>query len=468
MRTDSPTGVAVRVGRFWHEFGTGAGTPRTGESDTLDLRGFHPREEVALGPVLFVADEHGCLRVRMLADEALRGHLGLIEIRRGSSVSVGEVEIVPDKIRESEFQDLRAELEQTWAGLIFDPDGLSRLRGVLPSPNELWHAIEGPVRDIAAEPRSVLVSTEGVRRMESIRRPSELTVNVVRAGQQRRAGRGRILVRDSNIPENILVAETLRRLAFYARRQPGGSEIATRASRMLRMHPFASCSPSRGGIRAARLRTLHDSRYRRVNEVMRVLDRPEAHATEGPGEARLGVKGIMRLYEFWVYLQVLRACRERYGSPLEPGFRILGKRSRSGTTQLGIPRGATVTFPGDVHVSFEPRIMASGRGWQGLENVPHPDRDLAQDLITPDVVVLRGGGDPSAVVFDAKYVGRRWVEFEAAKLHSRYSRIRLHGRPVVRNVLAAHPHRGIDFLWAGYGSVPMVPGYQADLGGLLP
>ena len=72
------------------------------------------------------------------------------------------------------------------------------------------------------------------------------------------------------------------------------------------------------------------------------------------------------------------------------------------------------------------------------------------------------------VVFDAKYVGRRWVEFEAAKIHIRYSRIRLQGRPVVRNVLAAHPHRGVDSLWAGYGSVPMVPGEPAELTELLP
>ncbi|MCY4423905.1 MAG: hypothetical protein OXC06_12635 [Acidimicrobiaceae bacterium] len=466
--TDSSHGVEVRVGRFWHEWGTATDTPRINESDTLELRGLDSLEKVSLGPVSFVADKHGCLRVRMLADDALRGHLGLIEISRESGDVAGELEIVPDKMSEEAFCALRAALERTWTGLIFDPGGVSRLRGVLPSPTELWQVIEGPVRDIAAEPRSVFASAERIRRMESVRRPSELTVSVVRAGQQRRAGRGRTLVHDSNIPENGLVAETLRRLASYARRQPDGAEVATRAARMLRAHPFASCGLTRGGVQTARLRTLHDSRYRRIDQVLRVLDRPEAHATEGPGEARLGVKAIIRLYEFWVFLQVLEACRDRYGAPHEPGFRILGRRNRSGTTRLGIPAGATVSFPGGVHAAFEPRIWSNGRGWASLENVPHPDRSLAQDLITPDVMVLRGGAEPSAVVFDAKHVGRRWVEFEAAKLHSRYSRIRLHGRPVVRNVLAAHPHRGIDFLWAGYGSVPMVPGVQADLGGLLP
>ena len=72
------------------------------------------------------------------------------------------------------------------------------------------------------------------------------------------------------------------------------------------------------------------------------------------------------------------------------------------------------------------------------------------------------------MVFDAKYVGRHWVEREAAKIHSRYSRIRWQGKPVVRQVLAAHTHHGIDFVWAGYGSVPMVPGDPANLSGLLP
>ena len=89
--------------------------------------------------------------------------------------------------------------------------------------------------------------------------------------------------------------------------------------------------------------------------------------------------------------------------------------------------------------------------------MPHPDREMAQNLITPDVVVFRGGTVPSVVVFDAKYVGRKWVEFHAAKTHARYSRIRSRGKPVVRSVLVAHPHQGIDFIWAGYGSVPMTP-----------
>ena len=489
--------VEVLVGRSWLPLGPQGHRPQVRESSTLSLRGLDSSETVGFGPFEFRADHHGYIELRLRESQQLRGHLGLIEVVRQSGLIAGEFEVVPDKIREEEFQELRSALERMWTGLIFDPGGVSRLQGQLPSPAELWHALEGPVAEIVAEPRSILASGEGVRRLEAVRRPSELTASVIRAapslarhvgGRSRgpsapfpgppagvgsvdslqRPGRSRVLVRSVDTPENTLVAETLRRLVFYARRHPEGADVATRASRMLREQPFASCGALRGGVDAARLRILHDVRYRRIDRVLRILDRPEALATEGPGEARLGVKAIVRLYEYWVFLQVLEACRDRYGDPFEPGFRILGRRSRSGTTRLGIPADATVSFPGDVHVGFEPRITASGQGWQGLENVPHPDRQLAQVLITPDVVVLRRGAEPSLVVFDAKYVGRHWVDYEAAKIHSRYSRIRLQGEPVVRWVLAAHPHPGKDAVWAGYGSVPMIPGEPVELGHLLP
>ncbi|MDE0065889.1 MAG: hypothetical protein OXN44_03345 [Acidimicrobiaceae bacterium] len=411
---------------------------------------------------------------------------------RESGASAGEFEIVPDKTSEDAFQALRVALESVWSGLIFDPDGVSRLRGQLPSPHKLWRAIEKPVRDIAAEPRSILTRGEGVRRLEAVRKPSELTSGVIRvsAAMASRAGpnpdgvsdrnaaaradwptrpaRTSLVVREVAIPENALVAETLRRLAAYARRQPDGLTVATLANRALREQPFVSCGPFRGATESALARTLHDQRYRQIAKVLRLLNRPEAHATEGPGEARLGVKGMIRLYEYWVFLQVLVACRKKYGPPIEAGFDVLGTRTASGTTRLEIPQGATVRFAGGVHVGFEPTISSSGRDWCGLENVPHPDNKLAQQMITPDVVMLRLGPLPSAVVFDAKYVGRHWVETEAARIHTRYSRIRLQGRPVVRHVLAVHPHEGIDYLWAGYGSVPMIPGEPVDLSNLLP
>lgn len=489
------SGVEVRVGRTWLPLSREPDCPRVPESSNLTLRGFDSGEAIVVGLLDRTADDSGSVNVRLSSCDELRGHLGVVGVFRASGEPAGEFEIVPDKMSEAAFTALSSELERIWAGLLFDAGGISSLRAQIAAPAELWRLLEKPVRDIAAEPRSILARGEGVRRLEAVRRPSELTASVLRASSPvvrsadrhrgvqsesdtaddpsaasavQRPGRSSVMVRDVDIPENALVAETLRRLAAYARRQPGGLEVATRANRVLRTHPFADCRMPQGGVEAARARTRHDPRYRRVDEVLRMLDHPEAHATEGPGEVRLGVKGISRLYEYWVFLQVLLACRQKYGPPIEPGFDFLGRTTRAGTTRLEIPEGATVCFDGGVHAAFEPRITASGSGWQGLENVPHPKRDRAQHLITPDVVVLRLGPEPSAVVFDAKYVGRPFVELEAAKLHSRYSRIRWKGRPVVRHVLAAHTHAGIDFIWAGYGSVPMVPGEPVDLTGFLP
>ncbi len=485
--------LEVLVGKTWMSLSRGDDCPTVAESSTLSLRGLEIGETVTLGMRREKADNQGRITLRLSRDPSLRGHLGRVEVRRGSGKPPNEFEIVPDKLSEDSFQTLRADLERIWTGLMFDAEGIGSLRGKLPSPAELWHSIEKPLRDIVAEPKSVLARAEGVKRLEAVRRPSELTASVIRAspllarsvGEQKnepsestgianpvgavqRPGRSSVIVREVDIPENALVAEALRRLASYSRRQPGSLEVATRANRALREHPFTSCRKPYGGTGEARKQTLRDPRYRQIAELLRILDRPEAYATEGPGEARLGVKAIVRLYEYWVFLQVLEACRQRFGAPLDPGFAVLGQMTRGGITRLEIPTGTTVRFPDDVHVAFEPQITSSGRGWQGLENVPHPNRSMAQDLITPDVVVLRLGSEPEAVIFDAKYVGRNWVEFEAAKLHTRYSRIRRRGVPVVRHVLAAHPHEGINYVWAGYGSVPMIPDRTPDLGNFLP
>ena len=336
----------VLVGRTWLSLSQGADCPRVAESSTLTLRGLDRAETVILGLREERADRLGCIELRLRGCAELHGHLGRVEVRRESGATAGEFEIVPDKMSEDAFQTLRSALERMWAGLIFDPAGSSRLRGQLPSPAELWRAIEKPVRDIAAEPRSILARGEGVRRLEAVRRPSELTSSVIRASASmarragghddgpsdptevasqavpvQRPGRSSVMIREVDIPENALVAETLRRLASYARRQPDGFEIATRANRALRNHPFVSCRTPRGGIEAARVRTLHDPRYRQVDKVLRLLDSPEAHTTEGPGEARLGVKGMIRLYEYWVFLQVLDACRRQYGIPGGAGLR---------------------------------------------------------------------------------------------------------------------------------------------------
>lgn len=458
--------VEVRSGKHWVPLGNEI--PRALESRTLRMRGLHPHENFSLGPVPYRADNDGQFKLRPVEDQNLCGHLGLVEVSRESGSHIGEIEILPDKMSESAFRVLRADLERTWTHLLFDSEGPSRVRGQLPPPKDLWRIIEQPVREIALEPRSVLTSAPGVRRMESVRRPCELTPALLRAHARQRPGLSHVLSRETDIPENRCVAEALRRLVSYARRHAEGKEVATLASQMLRKLPFANSCRSSIGLASVRSLTLRDERYRRVERVLRILDRPEAHATEGPGELRLGVRAITRLYEFWVFLQVLVCAQRRYGRPLHPGFAVLGRQTDNGTTRLVLSEGTTVRFPGDVSVGFEPRIYSSGNSWQELENVPHPDANLAQHLITPDVVVLRRGPRPEMVILDAKYVGLRWIELQAARLHAKYSRIRLHGEPIVRNVIAAHPHEGIKDLWAGYGSVPMIPGRAPVLEYLLP
>ena len=66
-------------------------------------------------------------------------------------------------------------------------------------------------------------------------------------------------------------------------------------------------------------------------------------------------------------------------------------------------------------------------------------------------------------MIDAKYVGRPFVEMEAARVHEKYARMRLHGTPVVRDVLVAQPHEGYESRWAGYGYVAMRPGLPVRL-----
>ena len=81
-----------------------------------------------------------------------------------------------------------------------------------------------------------------------------------------------------------------------------------------------------------------------------------------------------------------------------------------------------------------------------------------QHVISPDVVVYRPGPDPEIQIYDAKYVARSMVDLEAVRLHAKYARVREHGVPAVRTVLAVHPHRGLSSAWAGYGHLTMCPG----------
>jgi len=201
-----------------------------------------------------------------------------------------------------------------------------------------------------------------------------------------------------------------------------------------------------------------DARYRQVLAVHQVLDRPELKPTEGPGELRLGVPALPRLYEYWVFLQVLVTLQEKLGPPDPPGFDVLSINLTNGRRRLEMSPGTTVTFGGNLHAAFEPSITTKADGWKGIEYVPHPDQKRQQFRATPDVVVFQErSGEPCLLVLDAKYVSRHMVEYDAARIHAKYARMRWEGRPVVRDVLAVHPHAGLDARWAGYGHFAIRP-----------
>jgi len=124
--------VEVRVGRTWLPLRRAPGCPQVPESSKLRLRGLNINELVSLGYYTTNADISGNVELRLSECKELFGHLGLVEVTRDSGTSAGEFEVVPDKTSDTAFQTLRAALESVWSGLIFDPDGVSRLRGQLP------------------------------------------------------------------------------------------------------------------------------------------------------------------------------------------------------------------------------------------------------------------------------------------------------------------------------------------------
>ena len=442
----------------WLPLGSGRAAPSIGESQLFRLRGFAGGDTVSVGGVAVrIADDAGVVDLKLADEPDVRGHIGLVSIAVNGTL-VGEVNVVPDKMSEAAYQKLRSDLEAVWTGLVLDPEGVSALSAGPPPAHDLWRRLEGTVRQILDQPHEVLVDETAYRKAERVRRKRELTPAVLRARQVGGAARVRTLTRSQDTPENQLVVDTLRRLRAHATRT-GDTRTAETVARTLARMPFTrSVSPR--PISANRY--LLDPRYRHVQGVRRLLLRPELQPVEGPGELRLSVQGLSRLYEYWVFLQVLLQARQRYGDPVEPGFDLLRVPTRHGGVRLEIGPGATVAFPGDVHVAFEPIIrLDPARSWMNLEYVPHPQPDRYQSLATPDVVVFRGGRSPSALVIDAKYVGRAWIESAAAAVHAKYARMLRFGVPVVSQVVAVHPHATWPRRsWAGYGHVPMLPGEQ--------
>jgi len=455
------TGVPeVRSARTWQPLGTGS-PPTVDETGSVLLRGLPPSCPVTVGFTHCIADDRGNVDLRLADDELLRGHIGLVEVRV-SDVVAGEIRITPSKMSEAAYDVLRADLHRTWTNLVFATDSPASVSAGPPPARELLRRIDRPLMQILEQPQMRLEVDVQLRRLERVRHRRELSPAVLRAGRRSRPALTRTLGRTTDTAENQLCAVTLQLLRNHARRDPSAGDIVATVDRLLR-HP--SLPTSRQPIRRITWGMRSDSRYRQVLAVHQLLQRPELEATEGPGDLRLGVPALPRLYEYWVFLQVLTAAHARFGPPTGPGFEQLAIPVSGNRRRLELRPGTTVTFPGPVHIAFEPAITARGDGWMGIEYVAHPDRARQQFLATPDVTVLdqRPDRKPGVLhVLDAKYVGRPFVELDAARTHEKYSRMRLGGVPVVDNVVVVHPHRDYANQWAGYGHLPMQPGIPVD------
>jgi hypothetical protein len=250
-------------------------------------------------------------------------------------------------------------------------------------------------------------------------------------------------------PERALVRDCLQRLEGLARRHPRGGGVSTAVKRFLTTEPFAA--PCRSAVMVTHM-ARHEPRLRQVVRVREQVLNASEVITEGPGDLRLGVKGMDRLYEYWVYLKVLQHLEGRFGAPLGDGFAQLGVKLRNGRLRLELPNGTSVSFPGGIHAAFTPTVTQSGRAsWMGLELVSLPPAvdQLSPTHITPDVVVFREGDGGDAVVIDAKYRARHAIDHSLWDVHRKYSRIRHGGMGVVSQVVVAHPHESLEFRWAG-------------------
>ncbi len=427
----------------------------------LGLRGLVAGQKIRIGDAQFEADRTGGITLELHWTESLRGHVGLLPISDLDGADLGEVEVVPGKISQAAFDVLRSELRSVWGDLVLHPFSPTRVSADLPPARELIDRIERSLHAVLDEPREHLAMVAASRRLHQCRSSRELTPGMVRRSMVGLQASVPTMARVGIEAEATLVADTLDRLGRLATRQ--GDLDCARRTTMLRRHPSLAVSGTR--LRSVPWGARTDSRYRQIYAVWRVLNRPELEPVIGPGELRLGVRALPRLYEYWVFLKVLRWLEGELGPPLGPGYGALARPAGREGLYLDLPPGTEVRFAGDIRAVFEPRIDSSARSWASIEYVGHPIEARWQSMATPDVVVLRNDGEPAAVVFDAKYIARAIVERSAVEIHDKYARMRLGRSPIVTGVCAIHPYRDLAARWAGYGHLGADPsGEFPDLG----
>jgi hypothetical protein len=453
--------IEVRTTRGLRRLADPLNPPAVAETAALVIIGLPPGARLGAGPLtLGQADDAGKFAVA-LPSSPLAGHVGLLAVEV-DGIAVGEVEIVAGKISRPAYEVLRAELRAVWAELLFDPTGITRVAAYRKQPDAVavWARIAKTVEAIRHAPTTRLVPT--TQRMY----PAHLRTAARAAPRELvRAGLGLpaelpTVAGTTRTPENAELAGALLRLLRLAERQSGATRVATDVRRYLSAPPFdvARRAPSRQLPHGARA----DLRYRRVLTELRPITGPMTEPVEGPGVLRLGVRALPLLYEYWVFLQVLRQVAARFGPPISPGFAVLAVPQHGGGLRARLASGTTVRFPAHVVVAYEPLLRYDGTGDFGLELVRHPLDGVAalqaQRQATPDVLILRLGSEPAAVVVDAKYCIRPILDRALAEIHIKYGRVRYEGAGVVRHVVAASPHQATHLRWAGCSALQFFPG----------
>ncbi|MEZ5309828.1 MAG: hypothetical protein R2735_04405 [Microthrixaceae bacterium] len=439
--------------------GIGQRSPKVREGTDITIGGLEIGNHVTIGRWVCEVEADGTAILR--SSEPGSDSIGYVQVVV-DGVLVGEVERIPSKITDEQYEQLRSDLIRTWTGLIFDDEAAVTIDVPSPPAESFWHRIGTHVYDIIERPAERLEVTTGVRYPEKAKHPREITAAMLRAEDLGTSALTRVVERTSAIEENHLVGTTLRMLRDRARKDASQGDLERQLNELLANPMFTR---SHEHLTTVTWGMRSDHRYSEILAVYFELLESQPEMTEGPAELREGVKALPRLYEYWVYLQVLLAARQRFGDPLGDGFASLSAPVE-GKRRLELARGTEVEFPGGVVIGFEPEISASQSGWRGLRlALLEAGRPVKA---CPDVVVLRQLEDKvAAVVIDAKYTFSQRVRTAALEVHDKYAHFVFDGVPAVRHVTVAHPQENQSRLWAGYGYQSFVPGQPVELDSLF-
>lgn len=437
------------------------------EDEALELFELDPFESFRIGELECLADEQGAFRFNFMTSAEFRCHLGLLTVTANDE-SKFEVNILPGKFTQREFEILKDELQSIWAGIFLEDEGITSVqatRMVRPA-NELWdNRARRALQSLLENPPTQLQSRQTLVPISRVRQLGAPDIRLVLAKERGLPLQALAPTPTIKTDELYFVRDTLKRLQSLSKRQlgqsePGTDEYAqlletTRSISKFLQHPTLD-------VRPTRCRPTHlMSTDRRLNVFLKLrssLSQMDAPLIVGPGDLRLGVKGIDRIYEIWVFLKVLQAASKKYGPPIN-GVEQLATRKTGNELDLHIEEGAEVLFPGNVKIVFTPQIFSNRIwSWEQLELAPNPILEKPPLKATPDVMILGPYND--SIVIDAKYQARHYIDRSTAEVHAKYSRFKRGGIGIVAQVISAHPHADISYNYAGYSALPFVPGRE--------